>query len=64
MQQNKVEIREFLEPVQLGQSQAGAAKLVFSVRGLINTRRDFYCCKIDFKNAFNEIDRSSILEVL
>ena len=41
MQQSKPEVSEFLEPVQLGQSQAGAAKLVFGVRGLINSRRDF-----------------------
>ena len=61
MKQSKVEIREYLEPVQLGQSQAGAAKLVFGVRGLIQAKRDFICCKVDLANAFNEISRAAII---
>ena len=64
MSQSRPEIREFLEPQQLGMSKAGAAKLVNSVRGLIHSRRDFVCIKIDLKNAFNEISRRSILETL
>ena len=64
MSQSRPEIREFLEPHQLGMSKAGAAKLVNSVRGLINSRRDFVCIKIDSKNAFNEISVRSILETL
>ena len=58
----QVEIREHLEPVQLGQSQAGAAKLVFGVRGLIQAKRDFICCKVDLANTFNEISRAAIIE--
>jgi hypothetical protein len=64
MSQSRPEIREYLEPQQLGMSKAGAAKLVNSVRGLIHSRRDFVCIKIDLKNAFNEISRRSILETL
>ena len=64
MSQSRPEVREFLEPQQLGMSQAGAAKLVNAVRGLISTRREFICVKIDLVNAFNEISRSSILETL
>ena len=63
-QQCKPEIIEFLEPQQLGQSQAGAAKLVHSVRGLLHHRKDFVCIKIDLKNAFNEISRSAIIQTL
>ena len=64
MSQSRPEVREFLEPQQLGMSQAGAAKLVNAVRGLICTRRDFVCIKIDLSNAYNEISRSSILETM
>ena len=39
--QSKPEIREFLEPQQLGQSQAGAAKLIHSVRGLLEANPNF-----------------------
>ena len=35
MNQCQTELREFLEPVQVGQSRAGAAKLVFTVGGAI-----------------------------
>ena len=62
--QSKPEIREYLEPQQLGMSQAGAAKLVNCVRGMVNTRRDMVCIKIDLANAYNEISRTAILNVL
>ena len=35
------------EPVQLGLSKSGAEKLVFSVRTLLEVRRDFICIKMD-----------------
>ena len=62
--QSKPEIREYLEPQQLGMSQAGAAKLVHCVRGMVNTKREMVCIKIDLANAYNEIGRSAILDVL
>ena len=62
--QSKVELRQYLEPVQLGQSMAGAAKLVFSVGGAIRANREHICVKIDLKNAFNECSKAAILEVL
>ena len=47
MSQSKAEVREYLEPVQLGQSRAGAAKLVCSVGRAITVDRDYFCCRID-----------------
>ena len=38
--QSVPEIREFLEPQQLGKSKAAAAKLVMSVRGVMESNRD------------------------
>ena len=64
MRQSKGELRQYLEPVQLGQSMAGAAKLVLSVGGAIRANRDHICVKIDLKNAFNECSKAAILEVL
>ena len=52
--QSKVELRQHLEPVQLGQSQAGAAKLVFAVGGALRANKEHVCCRIDLKDAFNE----------
>ena len=62
--QCKVEVRQFLEPVQLGQSRAGAAKLNLSVRGLLDSHPDWICVSLDMKNCYNAISRSSILEVI
>ena len=45
--QNLTEVKAHLEPVQLGMSRAGAQKLVFSIRGLLNAKPDFVCVKID-----------------
>ena len=64
MAQSVTEIREFLEPCQLGKSKAAAAKLVMSVRGTMETNRDFICVRTDLSNAFNSIRRAAILEVL
>ena len=64
MAQSKTEIRDYLEPVQLGQSVAGAAKLVFSVGGALRSDPDLACCRIDLRNAFNECSKTAILEVL
>ena len=62
--QSKPEIREFLEPQQLGQSQAGAAKLIHSVRGLLEANPSFICVSTDIKNCYNEQNRAAALEVL
>ena len=43
-------------------SEAGAQKFLFSVRGLLNLRRDFLCVKCDFRNAFNEQSRRAIID--
>ena len=62
--QSKPEIREFLEPEQLGLSQGGAAKLIHSIRSLLEQRPDFVCVKTDLKNFYNEINRRAILDVV
>ena len=64
MVQNKTEIREFLEPVQLGLSKAGAAILTRSVSGVLHSFRDFICFRLDLKNAFNEMSRRAIMDVI
>ena len=64
VRQNKEVFTEFLEPQQLGMSVAGGAKLVHSVRMMLENNPDFICIKLDFKNAFNEVYRSRIIEVL
>ena len=64
MNQSKMEIREYLEPVQAGMSKAGAAKLVLLVGGAIRANIDHICCRIDLSNAFNEITKQSILDDL
>ena len=58
VRQNKEVITEFLEPQQLGMSVAGGAKLVHSVRMMLESNPYFICIKLDFKNAFNEVYRS------
>ena len=64
MVQNKMEIREFLEPVQVGLSVSGAALLTRCKAGVLNTHRDFVCFRIDLQNAFNEMSRRAVLDVL
>ena len=55
---------DYLEPQQLALSQAGGAKLVHSVRMLLELRREFVAVKLDIRNAHNEVSRASILEAL
>ena len=64
VRQNKEIITEFLEPQQLGMSVAGGAKLVHSVRMMLESNPDFICIKLDFRNAFNEVSRARIIEAL
>ena len=64
MSQCKAKVGEFLKPVQLGQSMAGAAKLVYAIGRPLRTNRERICCRIDLKNAFNECSKSAILETL
>ena len=54
----------FFEPQQIVFSQAGAAKLVHSVRMLMEANPTFVLVKCDIKNTFNSISRSRILQVL
>ena len=46
VRENREEVVEYLEPQQLGMSVAGAQKLVFSIRGVLNSRRDFVAVKV------------------
>ena len=62
--QNKEEFVEFLEPEQLAMSVAGGGKLVFSVRMLVEDKREYVAVKIDMENAFNAVSRASIIEEL
>jgi hypothetical protein len=64
MIQNKDVISDYLEPQQLGMSVAGGAKLVHSVRMMLEQHKEFICIKLDFRNAFNEVSRARIIEVL
>ena len=64
MKQSKQEIRQFLEPTQLGMSVAGAALLTRSVSGVQHAFKDFICFRLDLKNAFNEMSRRAVLDVL
>ena len=64
MVQSKSEIREFLEPEQLGISVGGAALLTRSVTGVLHAYPDFICFRLDLKNAFNEMSRRAVLDVL
>ena len=62
--QNKTEVREFLEPQQLGQSVAGAAKLVFSTGGLLDLREENCCFQLDLENFHNTLGRRTTLDVI
>ena len=64
MIQHRPVVREYLEPQQLGQSQAGAAKLVHSIRGLLDQNPDFVCVVVDIENCYNEVSRRAVLDVL
>ena len=64
MAQCKEETREFLEPQQLGQSKAGAAKLAHSIRGLLEKDQNLICIKLDVKNCFNSQSRRASLDVI
>ena len=64
MKQVKPEVREYLESQQLGQSQSGQAKLVFSVSGILELHPDFICIKTYLKNCYNEQSKHSVVDVL
>ena len=61
---SKPEIVKFLEPQQLAMSSAGAAKLVNSVRMMLEQHNDFIAVQIDIKNAFNTCSRAALVEQL
>ena len=54
----------YFEPQQIVFSEAGAAKLVHSMRMIMEENPTFVFVKCDIKNAFNSISRGRILEVL
>ena len=62
--QNKGPVIDYLEPLQLGLSKAGAHKLVHSVRMATEMRHNqgFVTLKLDFKNAHSAVSRAAILE--
>ena len=62
--QNKMELKAFLEPQQIATTEAGAAKLVISVRSLIEQKREWVVLKLDLFNAFNENSRAAVIETL
>ena len=64
MTQSMPAIREFLEPQQLGMSRAGPAKLVNTVRGMMELHPNFVCCSLDLYNCYNEQRRGATVEVL
>ena len=61
---NKGALVNYFEPQQVVFSEAGAAKLVHSMRMLMEANPTFVLVKCDIKNAFNSISRSIILQVL
>ena len=60
--QNKQEIIEYLEPIQLGQSKAGASKLVRSVQGMLQQNPGWVCVQTDVKNCHNSLSRRAVLD--
>lgn len=58
----KLVVREYLEPQQTILSPGGAAKLLFTVRAVLEARRDFVCVPLDIINAYNEIAWAAIVE--
>ena len=64
MVQSKGEIREYLEPIQLGICKAGSALLTRAVSGVLHNFRDFICFRLDLMNAFNEISRRAVIDVI
>ena len=61
---SKPELVKFLEPQQLAMSSSGAAKLVNSVRMMVEQHHDFIAVQIDIKNAFNTCSRAALVEQL
>ena len=67
---NREVIKSVLEPQQMVLSQGGGAKLVFSVRGLVelikpgSNYEDWAVVKIDIRNAYNEMSRAETIRVM
>ena len=57
-------LTDLLDPQQMELTQAGGAKLVHSVRMMLEYKREYVAIKLDIKNAHNEVARSSIIEAL
>ena len=60
--ENKVELRDYLEPQRLALSPGGCNKLYFSLRMTIEQRPDFAFVKLDCTNAFNCTSRAKIVQ--
>ena len=61
---SKAALVSYFEPQQIVFSEAGAAKLVSSMRKLVEANPQFVLVKCDIKNAFNSISRARILQVM
>mmetsp|Transcript_10293 Transcript_10293/g.34974 ORF Transcript_10293/g.34974 Transcript_10293/m.34974 type:complete len:1225 (-) Transcript_10293:3167-6841(-) len=58
----KADAQRFLFPAQLGVcTRGGASQLIFGVRELLDARQDFCVVSLDFRNAFNEVDRHALM---
>jgi hypothetical protein len=64
IQQNVAPIRDFLEPLQLGLSEAGPAKIVMSIAQVLKFQPKGCAVVVDTKNAFNTMRRALVLRVL
>ena len=61
---SREELLGFLEPQQLGMSMGGAAKLIHSIRMLLEENPTFVCATNDCRNAFNEDARAAAVITL
>jgi hypothetical protein len=57
-------IRAYLEPVQIGLSEGGAAKLVLTIHQVLDLNPTLCAIKVDAKNAFNAMRRARVVQVL
>ena len=57
-------IREYLEPLQLGMSKAGPAKLVNTIKGIMELHPECIVVTVDIHNCYNEQRRGATVEVL
>ena len=61
---NKEAAVNYLEPVQLGCSKAGAHKLVTAVRSMSEQNKGFVLIKLEIKNIHSQLSRSAVVKEL